>query len=656
MSMWVVRNMTIIYDNKKMDLKELQPTGNEKAGSREMSKPIEKLKPFEVIDADGATRQVFTFNTKNGNNLQALFYTREELPFSKEAIEGKKAVVLGAPPKHRGVAEWDQFLKDVQAESKDGEFPLNAHNSKINEAVANNEAIFLVENTPIHLIDLALWMGVDNKDLPQLRQNIAHKKGYGQKGLTLLDDLVAGTLVGPDGKLRKRENQEGEALTVLALTGDPEARSELDKRRKVIDGYDVKREERLEGFTTKKLAELSMQGVKKPDSVRATHVTKYKPEITPEGVKLHSTFDGSDEKLTRNTIHLSLKGEITSSFGGAGGDISWEEMPYVVSGDLVKMREANGNPLMVNPVDTYFVVNPGEPLVVPEGHVTMPGLLPLGTVRETRGQVTYYKNQDLQPQDIDAVFTDYYDGEGSYMQQRIQDFYKDKILQSVWRETMEGKKEAQLAPLQTALKEALSKVDPESIFSQMRKQEMGEAIDAIFQDTGLTLQQREIIKSETNKMLVKSIRDGTMYDWVSMGGGAGSEGPELELLAASWGTKGSTRSQAHSEDGDAAAGMLHKAGDVFNKVKEAEEAEKRWKRRQAEATASPQGNTLVAPWPEPVYYDFQRNHRVEKDNRQSIMEAFRNNRIDFTHINNSNGDTRIWMPQHRRMFYLAGVI
>ncbi len=46
--------------------------------------PVEKLHPVDFVDADGAQRELFTFEDKTGHKVKVVFYTREELPFPKK--------------------------------------------------------------------------------------------------------------------------------------------------------------------------------------------------------------------------------------------------------------------------------------------------------------------------------------------------------------------------------------------------------------------------------------------------------------------------------------------------------------------------------------------------------------------------------------------
>lgn len=629
-------------------------TGVDTLQKPDLSKAVEKLQPQEVIDADGAARQIFNFKSQRGKNVQAMFYTREELPFSKEAIEGKKAVVLGGAPKHRNIEEWKQFLIDVQENSQDHEYPHNAQNSKVNQAVEQENALFIVENTPVHLLDLAFHLGVEDKVLREIRQQIAVQKKYNPQALDLLDDLVAGTIIDDQGNVRKRQNQEGEAMTVLALLGDEQARGELDKRKGVIQKIDAKNSLRLKFFAEKQHQQLTNEGERTSASATATHVTKYKPEITPTGIEIKSSFDGSNETLTRNTVHLSLEGPIGSVFGGAAGDVSWENMPFMVSGDLSKMRDVNGNPIMVNSVDTYFALNPGQSLVFPDGHLTLPGLLANGTIKEDRGNVSYYKNKDFTPQDLDTFFASYYDNEMPYIQERYDESFKKYLQKTLWSDIRKSASDTDLATKWGELDTTLQGIDVKNVFHLLRTIPIPTAIETVFQNTSVSTEQKIRLGKKMEGWIAERNRNGSMYEQFNMG--SGRSRMDDAMLGLSWGTKGSDRSQAHADDGDAGSGLQNVAGEVFQKVKQAEENKKRWEQQQAEAALHPEEHRLIAPWPESVYYDFRQDQRVEIGDRKNVMAAFREGRMDLTQRKTGEGDYKLWLPQHRRMFYLAGVI
>ncbi len=325
---------------------------------------------------------------------------------------------MGEPPKHRDRQEWNEFVGDVKAASGNDN-PLHPRSFHLREAIKAGNALFFVENTPVHILDLAFHLGLEGKEWRNARQKAAHEKIYTNEVIDVLDDMIAGTVINNEGSLVRRQDQRGEALAVLALLGDNDARETLDKKKDVMLRMDEEKDKQHKEFAERRYRELLAEGRRLPDKVLATHVTKYKPMITEKGVLIQSSFDGTNGVMTRNTIHFSLRGPISGAFGG--GD--WEAMPYVVTGDLSKIRDVNGNPLMINEIDTYFLVNPGQPLLIPEAELTMPGNLPKGTIEEMRGGTRFYKSKDLAPEDIDKLYSEYFDIFSGRDKEDIADFF-----------------------------------------------------------------------------------------------------------------------------------------------------------------------------------------------------------------------------------------
>lgn len=605
--------------------------------------PIEKLHPVEFTDEDGAERQLFTFKDKKGRKVRVVFYTREELPFAQAIVKDRHAVVLGEPPKHRDRSEWEEFVKDVKSTSGNKN-PLNPSGFSLPNAIAADKTLFLVENTPVHILDLAFYLGLEGKGWREARQKAALDRIYTAEVISLIDDMVAGTAVGENGELRQRQNQEGEALAVLALLGDKEAREILDEKRRMLEDLDKERLRRQQEFGQKKLEALERKRVGVPKgSVGATQVTAYRPQVTENGILVRSSFDGTGGVMTRGTVHFTLGGKITSAYGG--GD--WENMPYVITGNLSKIREANGNPLMINPVDTYFLVNPGQPLLVPEGHLTMPGWLPSGTIREVRDNITIYKNKGLTAEDIDRLFSDYYDEEPHYGKEEAQEQFK-KWLWSWLRKdpNLPGRlfdEDEGIKVRNMKTYEFVENLDADKIFKNLRTIGIEAAAYELLDNNDL-FDPGDIncVVQETGRWLATKIRNGSFSEDVT----GYYDGKEIEMLAASWGTKGTTRSQAHAEDSESGSGLQYVAGKLFSAVREGRDRLAEWDRR---AETDNPLRELRQRRIQIRHGDFDR--LVDVEDRKSIMKYFRE------HIRMNLSEMIRWTrPELRRMFFVAGVI
>lgn len=609
--------------------------GREGPPPKDAISPVEKLKPQEFVDADGAKRQLFTFN-KRGAPVGVVFYAKEDLPFSEDVLKEKEGFVLGGPPNFRDIGEWDSFLGDVQKASKTHHSPTAIHNFNRQKAVDSGEAVFFVENNSVSILDMAFILGLEGSDLRNERKAAAIDRRFGPMVKSIIDNAIAGTVVDDEGKITKRENQEGEALALQALLGDGDAQALLEKKRQVLEKRDFEKKERIDEWASKTVERLTKEGVRMPQHVIATHTTRYKPVITEEGIELQTSFDATGGKSLRGNIHFSTVGAVDSRLGGGG----WDEMPYVISGDLKAIRDRNGNPRKIAEIDTYFTVSPGERLVVPNAHLTMPGWVPEGVLRENRGRVTIYKNKDLTARDVDAVLTDYYDKR--YSQGLILEKVKDCFNSVLWsKKVNDGKADSR----REGYIAFIEKLNPEKFLNDTRQQGIQEAVKEAL--VGYSQSEADDIVNLSKGMesvFVTAIRNGGFYSTTGSGEDS-QESKALVLLAASWGTRGDTSRQAHFNDPE---GLGLEAAVSYPVLREAKRARERLGSYDREERETPSDGTLRTPrfFYESFDIGYGANQKkVSLNSRAEIMEAVREDRGFLSED-----------PRTRRMHYLAGVI
>lgn len=594
--------------------------------------PVEQLDPMEFTDEDGARREVFEFKTVKGNRVGVVFYTREELPFSSEILKGREGFILGEVPKHRDAVEWQGFVDDVRSASNPSRNPCDLNSFQIKQAFEQDRALLFVENTPVHILDAAFLLGLEGGIWRNARQKAALDRIYTPEVIGIIDDMIAATVVDDKGHFVHRENQRGEALTLMALLGNGHAREILDEKKKIIEREDERRSREKEDSAKRKEADLMIEGVKMPGKVWAFHTTNYRPKITPQGIELTSSFDATGGVMTRNTIHFSLNEPITGHYGISG----IENLPYVVIGDLAAMRQVNGNPLMINRVDTYFVLNPGQRLIIPNGELKMPGHLPYGVISEKQGQITIYKNEGLSTEDINTIFLKYYDEISPRGKEEIHRLFRDKL--SGWlRQSKDLPKEEAIRRHNFTLN-----ADCEAIFSNLRTKGIEQAITTIFFDGNIQAngKEEETIKKNVENWLVSKIRNETFREIVSTDDSDLREAENFKLLAASWGTNASNRSQAHSEDPDGGFGLQNWAGRIFDAVREDMTS---WVR---ERKTDPLALKPITR----LNWNRLNEEGIDIEDRKSIMDAFRHSRLSIL-----AGD-RMMRPENRRMYFLAGLI
>lgn len=360
---------------------------------------LQPLKREQIVDDEGTRRDVLTFHTKNGVSVRAIFYSPEELPFSQQAIQGRQAFIYGDKPKWREGGEWDTFVGKVSASSQNrpGASPVSPIPAGLIEAVQSGNSIFFVEATPQHILDFAFTLGVENRNLREARQRVSHRK-TNPEAERLLDRVIAGKIIDDNGEVRNELNYEGEALAVLSMLGDSEASKVLDSKAARLSSLDETRDAKaLENL--KSFKKEGREPLKLEDLV-AVQLTRYLPQSGEDGQsELVTTFDATGGKVFRDTIHFTLNHPVEDHMYG-----SWASAPYAIVAPLDKMIEVNGNPDVLNTIDTFYEVSPGGSVKLPEGTVIVkPGEVATGELFDDKGTEVVYKAKDLAPEDVSAL-------------------------------------------------------------------------------------------------------------------------------------------------------------------------------------------------------------------------------------------------------------
>ena len=358
------------------------------------------LKPRQVEAEEGSLHTIYTFETKDSKPVEVLFYSPNELPFIESEVRGKFVVINnGKEPRWRTNEEWERFISRTLEASDNSESRQRNYTQQVEESIASGRAMVLVEAKPEALLETAKQLGMELEE--PLRETLSElrNKKLTEASLAVIDSVLAGNLVNDAGEFRQEHQHEGEALYLLALMGNKEARQLLDKKREIIHQMDKIREERRKAWFAKqrqKYEELGKKGLELKSLV-TVHATRYLPAKGPEGLEIATTFEGSGWTIPRDTIHFTLNHEVTPHMYG-----SWEDNPYVVISPLEEMIKANGKPTVLNTVDTFWEIGPGRKLKLPKkAAIVRPSDLPTGEI--IRGLETtnvHYKSSGLKPKDI----------------------------------------------------------------------------------------------------------------------------------------------------------------------------------------------------------------------------------------------------------------
>lgn len=366
---------------------------------------LAKLKPRQVEAEEGSRHTIYTFRNKKGKPVEILFYTPNELPTVESEVNGKFVVMNGDDPRWRKNEEWEDFcLKTIKA-SANSESRQHDYVSQVEEAVASGKGMLFVEANPGPLLEVADQLGIELDDSLREALAVIKEKKLDEASLGVLDTVLAGNLVDDENNFRTQHQHEGEALYLLSLKGDENAQQLLAKKRETVQKSDEKRRmERKEKFAEqrKKDEESGREALELKDLV-TVHATRYLPQEEKEELEIPTTFEATDWQIPMNTIHFALNHEVAPHMYG-----SWEGVPYVVISPLDKMIEVNGNPTVLNTIDTFWEIGPCRRLKLPENTaVVQPGDLPKEEVISgVETNDIRYKASDLAPEDIATLSKD----------------------------------------------------------------------------------------------------------------------------------------------------------------------------------------------------------------------------------------------------------
>lgn len=359
---------------------------------------------IDVLDKRVNNPEVYTFKTKSGKAVNAVFYSAQEIPSASDFMRDRKVFVYGGKPKDIPDQEWFGAQENIRQSSLNKNLKTKGtYWWDISEAINQENALFMVEATPINVLDLAFTMGVDSPSLRNLR--LAFFRGQVTDAtLDFTDAIIAGKIVDAQGDIRTDKNFEGEVLIIRALSGDQEAELELKKRQQTLLKLDSQQYEEEVQRLKAEIPELERQlpqGEKRmePQDLALIRVVPEEPTRQDGRLVIQTVFDRSGF-IPRPTLHFTLNHVVGAHSGG-----DWTGTQVAIISPYDKAVELNGNPISLNTSDTFFALTPGKAFVLPdESTVIKPGKTESGELFEKAGKnEIVYKTKDFTPEDIQKI-------------------------------------------------------------------------------------------------------------------------------------------------------------------------------------------------------------------------------------------------------------
>lgn len=183
------------------------------------------LKPRQVEAEEGSLHTIYTFETKDSKLVEVLFYSPNELPFIESEVRGKFVVINnGKEPRWRTNEEWERFISRTLEASDNSESRQRNYTQQAEEGIASGRAMVLVEAKPEALLETAKQLGMELEEPLRGALSELRNKKLTEASLAVIDSVLAGNLVNDAGEFRQEHQHEGEALYLLALMGNKEAR------------------------------------------------------------------------------------------------------------------------------------------------------------------------------------------------------------------------------------------------------------------------------------------------------------------------------------------------------------------------------------------------------------------------------------------------
>ncbi|TSC90027.1 MAG: hypothetical protein G01um10145_458 [Microgenomates group bacterium Gr01-1014_5] len=402
------------------------------ASQSELIKPSEPPKeyPFqrrEGVDEEGRAIYAYEFTTKQGQKVEAIFFSRGEPTSGGDLVKDRLVVPVGSLKTREGQEKVPQAARIIKSEQTSG-----SSGPEYQKALNDGKATFLVESSPQGLLDLYFHLGGNDSQIREARKLTVVNWKFTPQVRDLIDRVVAGNIVDTNGVAANKENKrEGEVLAVLLLIGDEAAKTLSSEKLAQLEKHDQERDAQA----NEKLLEHSKnfpvtQEALKVEELVCVHLTRFKPVMNPETgrYEIRSTFDSTRGLSPRTTLHFSMNHPVVSHMYG-----SWEGAGYAVIIPFKSALEANGKPTQLNTVDSFWELPVGGSFEMPEGSVFVEG----GKTQSLQGEelqeerITRIKyDQSLSPVTINQLFERVKDDKSSfvqYMKREIGDGLFDRI-------------------------------------------------------------------------------------------------------------------------------------------------------------------------------------------------------------------------------------
>lgn len=330
----------------------------------------EILKQKEIItDDDGIERPIFPIGDK-----KVAFRTRQEVPsFIESGQKYHLASPLDATPL---VFERDDNPPDF------------VRFSEASQESPSMNAIEMVTATPEGLVGAAIEMGATDPSLLDVQASLRSGE-YSADSIQLIDTIAAALNFDDSGEKLAIMETDGLALVLASLTGDKKATDTLEGRRQsMYEFFDAQKE--LKATESKNLPEIynEVESID-PRNVVLVHSTVHDVLQADDGstiLRPSSAFNRGG--IPRASIHFTPNGQVSSHYAG-----SWGRENSLIVSNFAEVVSENDAPLgSMSSADTWFAVNPGQALKMPDVRIVTADFDGSGDLIRQEGNTLTYRD------------------------------------------------------------------------------------------------------------------------------------------------------------------------------------------------------------------------------------------------------------------------
>lgn len=261
-------------------------------------------------------------------------------------------------------------------------------------------SVFVVENTPASLVSAARKLGGESDSLAILQHELEQGQ-YSEKGLLLLDSIAAALSVDDEGRFSETMETNGFGLVLASLAGEEAATHKLGQKLTAYHEHRAQVRDQKVQIAAEYYARYAADvPVLQPEEAVIVHSTGHEIFTDEHGSPvLYPAGSLRADEYPRSSVHFTVNGEVESHMNG--GD-AWGKTNNLIVTNFARAVEANGLPANANPVDTYFSVNPGGRLTLPQATVVT-GRAEGPLLSDEKGRLSYREAESFSPEETERI-------------------------------------------------------------------------------------------------------------------------------------------------------------------------------------------------------------------------------------------------------------